>query len=107
MSASPQSTAAEAWVDLILGTVDPAETWTAIFARLRESVAVQSRSRRTTPRDDCPRPAVGRKCMGSLAGVPPLRPDRHRRTQAVLDQSRPALARRSWFSTAFRCVNCR
>ena len=36
MSASPQATAAEAWVDLILGTVDPAETWTAIFARLRE-----------------------------------------------------------------------
>ena len=35
MSASPQATAAEAWVDLILGTVDPAETWTAIFARLR------------------------------------------------------------------------
>ena len=27
---------AEAWVDLILGTVDPADTWTAIFARLRE-----------------------------------------------------------------------
>ena len=36
MSASPQATAAEAWVDLILGTVDPAETWMAIFARLRE-----------------------------------------------------------------------
>ncbi len=36
MSASPQATAAETWVDLILGTVDPAETWTAIFARLRE-----------------------------------------------------------------------
>ncbi|MGA2256710.1 MAG: hypothetical protein ABSG53_18840 [Thermoguttaceae bacterium] len=36
MSTSPQTSAAGAWVDLILGTVDPAETWTAIFARLRE-----------------------------------------------------------------------
>lgn len=36
MSASPQSTAAEAWVDLILGAVDPADAWTAIFARLHD-----------------------------------------------------------------------
>lgn len=36
MSASPQASAAETWVDLILSTVDPAETWTAIFNRLRE-----------------------------------------------------------------------
>ncbi len=36
MSASPQAIAAQAWVDLILNTVEPAETWTAIFARLRE-----------------------------------------------------------------------
>jgi hypothetical protein len=36
MNASPQATAAKAWADLMLGTVDPAETWTAIFARLRE-----------------------------------------------------------------------
>ena len=36
MSASPQATAAEMWVDLILGNVDPVDAWTAIFARLRE-----------------------------------------------------------------------
>lgn len=36
MSASPQPTAPETWVDLILGTLDTAETWTAIFARLRD-----------------------------------------------------------------------
>lgn len=36
MSTSLQPTSPEAWVDLIVGNVDPAETWAAIFARLRD-----------------------------------------------------------------------
>ena len=35
-TASSQSVSPQAWVDLILGGGDPAETWTGIFSRLRD-----------------------------------------------------------------------
>ena len=86
MSASPQATAAEAWVDLILGTVDPAETWTAIFARLRE-LSLSGPGAAALHRETIvPDRLLAETAWDPLAAVSPLRPDRHWRTQTVLDQ---------------------
>ena len=70
---SPTATA-EAWVDLILGSADPADNLDGHLRPAARLGAVQPRCRGNPPRNDCSRPAAGRNCLGSLAGVPPLSP---------------------------------
>lgn len=106
MSASPQASTAEAWIGLILGTVDPSETWTAIFARLRES-SLSNPGAAALHRETIVPDRLLAETAWDLWQQFPRCTQPSSVNSSNSGSARPAWARRCLFLTAFRFANSR